>query len=67
MATHSKADPLEMMKKFFRSGFVNLPVPSAILSKILKDARRNWSLVVLSSFVESKKWFIRMLNSLALL
>lgn len=41
IATHSKTDPLDMMKKFLRSGFENLPEPSAIFKGILNEALDN--------------------------
>ena len=48
IATHSKTDPREIIKKFRLSGFENRPEPSAILRAILKDALDNWSFIVLS-------------------
>ena len=48
IATHSKTEPRAITQKFFLSGLLNLLVPSAIFSTILKDALLSWFLVVLS-------------------
>ncbi len=37
--------------KFLLSGLLNLPEPSAILSIILKEVRRNWSFAVRSTLL----------------
>jgi len=41
IATHSKTEPLDTMKKLRLSGFENLPEPSAILRAMLNEARDN--------------------------
>ena len=41
IATHSKTELREIVKKLFRSGLEKRPEPSAMFNTILKDARRS--------------------------
>ena len=52
IATHSKTDPLEMLKKLRLSGFENLPEPSALLRAMLKEARDYLYFFVLSGLID---------------
>lgn len=52
IATHSKTDPREIIKKLRLSGFENLPEPSAMFKGILNEALDNWSFVVLSNWID---------------
>ena len=41
--THSCTEPRAMVKKFFRSGFVNRPLPSVMFAAMEREARLSWS------------------------